>query len=50
MCARLRVQDIVTGKNFCFNQCHTKSFAFFFSGKLFYKAIENVFPVFASLI
>ena len=26
--ARLRRQDFATGKNFCFNQCHTKSFAF----------------------
>ena len=24
--ARLRVQDFGTGKNFCFNQCHIKSF------------------------
>ena len=28
-CARLRGQDFATGKNFSFNQCHTKSFAFF---------------------
>ena len=27
--ARLRGQDFATGKNFYFNQCHTKSFAFF---------------------
>ena len=27
--ARLRGQDFATGKNFSFNQCHTKSFAFF---------------------
>ena len=27
--ARLRGQDFATGKNFHFNQCHTKSFAFF---------------------
>ena len=44
--ARLRGQDFATGKNFSFNQCHTKSFVFFFSGKLL-KAIENFFPVFA---
>ena len=24
--ATLRVQDFGTGKNFCFNQCHNKSF------------------------
>ena len=29
MRARLRGQDFATGKNFSFNQCHTKSFAFF---------------------
>ena len=28
--ARLRGQDFATGKNLSFNQCHTKSFAFFF--------------------
>ena len=28
--ARLRGQDFATGKNFSFNQCHTKSFAFCF--------------------
>ena len=27
--ARLRGQDFATGKNFSFNQCHTRSFAFF---------------------
>ena len=27
--ARLRGQEFATGKNFSFNQCHTKSFAFF---------------------
>ena len=27
--ARLRGQDFATGKNFSFNQCNTKSFAFF---------------------
>ena len=27
--ARLRGQDFATGKNFSFNQCRTKSFAFF---------------------
>ena len=45
--ARLRGQDFVTGKNFSFNQYHTKSFAFFFRKSYFIKAIENVFPVFA---
>ena len=28
MRARLRGQDFSTGKNFSFNHCHTKSFAF----------------------
>ena len=28
-CARFGGQDFPTGKNFSFNQCHTKSFAFF---------------------
>ena len=32
-CARLRGQDFATAKNFSFNQCHTKSFAFFFLEK-----------------
>ena len=32
-----------TGKNFSFNQCHTKSFAFFFAGKLFYKSNRKLF-------
>ena len=41
--ARLRGQDFATGKNFSFNQCHTKSFAFFFSGKLFYKSNRKLF-------
>ena len=36
-----------TGKNFSFNQCHTKSFAFFSWESYFIKAIENFFPVFA---
>ena len=36
-----------TGKNFSFNQCHTKSFAFFCWESYFIKAIENFFPVFA---
>ena len=31
---RLRGRDFATGKNFSFNQCHTKSFAFFL-GKFF---------------
>ena len=30
--ARLRGQDFATGENFSFNQCHTKSFAFFSRG------------------
>ena len=42
-CARIRGQDFATGKNFSFNQCHTKSFAFFFSGKLFYKSNRKLF-------
>ena len=45
--ARLRGQDFATGKNFSFNQCHTKSFAFFSRESYFLKAIENFFPVFA---
>ena len=32
-CARLRVEDFATGKNFSFNQCHNKDF-FFFSQQL----------------
>ena len=44
--ARLRGQDFATGKNFSFNQCRTKSFAFFL-GKLFYKSNRKLFPVFA---
>ena len=45
--ARLRGQDFATGKNFSFNHCHTKSFAFFSQESYFIKAIENFFPVFA---
>ena len=30
-----------------FDQCHTKSFAFFSRESYFIKAIENFFPVFA---
>ena len=45
--ARLRGQDFATGKNSSFNQCHTKSFAFFSRESYFIKAIENFFPVFA---
>ena len=41
--ARLRGQDFATGKNFSFNQCHTKSFAFFSRESYFIKAIENFF-------
>ena len=41
-------QDFATGKNFSFNQCHTKSFAFFSRESYFMKAIENFFPVFGS--
>ena len=33
MRARLHGQDFAIGKNFSFNQCHTKSFVFFFLGK-----------------
>ena len=44
--ARLRGQDFATDKNFSFNQCHTKSSAFFL-GKLFYKSNRKLFPVFA---
>ena len=33
--ARLRGQDFATGKNFSFNQCHTKSFAFCFGKVIF---------------
>ena len=39
--------NFATGKNFSFNQCHTKSFAFFSRESYFIKAIENFFPVFA---
>ena len=46
-CARLCGEDFVTGKNFSFNQCLTKSFAFFSRESYFIKAIENFFPVFA---
>ena len=45
---RLRGQDFATGKNFSFNQRHTKSFAFFSWESYFIKAIENFFPVFAN--
>ena len=45
--ARLRGQDFATGKNFSFNQCHTKSFTFFSRENYFIKAIQNFFPVFA---
>ena len=45
--SRLRGQDFATGKNFSFNQCHTKRFAFFSRESYFIKAIENFFPVFA---
>ena len=44
---RLRGQDFATGKNFSFNQCYTKIFAFFSRESYFIKAIENFFPVFA---
>ena len=47
MRARLCGQDFATGKNFSFNQCHTKSFAFFPWEIYFIKAIENFFLVFA---
>ena len=30
-------------KNFSFNQCHTKTFAFFSSGKLLYKSNRKLF-------
>ena len=40
--ARLFGQDFATGKNFCFNQCHTKSFAFFL-GKLLYRSNRELF-------
>ena len=36
-----------TGKTFSFNQCHTKSFAFFSRESYCVKAIDNFFPVFA---
>ena len=45
--ARFRGQDFATGKNFSFNQCHTKSFAFFSKESYFIKAIEHFFPVYA---
>ena len=41
--ARLRGQDFATGNNFSFNQCRTKSFAFFSPGKLFYKSNRTLF-------
>ena len=34
MCARLRVQDFWTGKNFCFNQCDNREFLSFLLGKV----------------
>ena len=40
--ARLHGKDFATGKNFSFNQCHTKSFAFFL-GNLFYKSNRKLF-------
>ena len=40
-------QDFATGENFSFNQCHTKSFAFFSRESYLIQAIENFFPVFA---
>ena len=46
-CARLRVQDFATGKNFSSNQCHNKEFCVFSQEIYFIKAIENFFPVFA---
>ena len=45
--ARLRGQDFGTGKNFSFNQCYTKSSAFFSRESYFIKAMENFFPGFA---
>ena len=41
--ARLGVQDLRTGKNFCFNQYHKKEFLSFFSVKLFYKRNRKLF-------
>ena len=42
--ARLCGQDFATSKNFSFNLCHTKSFAFFSQeGKLFYKSNRQLF-------
>ena len=40
-------QDFAIGKNFSFNQCHTKSSMFFSPESYYIKAIENFFPVFA---
>ena len=40
--ARLRGQDFATGKNFSFNQSHTKSFAFF-SRESYYKSNRKLF-------
>ena len=45
--SRLRGQDFATGKNFSFNQCLTKSFAFFSRESYCIKAIETFFSVFA---
>ena len=47
MRARLREQDFATGKNFSFNHCHTKSFAFFLGKVILQKQWETFFPVFA---
>ena len=41
--ARLRGQDFAAAKNFSFNQCLTKEFCVFFSGKLFYKSNRKLF-------
>ena len=43
---RLRVKDFATGKNFSFNQCHNKGFAFFHR-KLIYKSDRKLLPEFA---
>ena len=48
--ARLGGQDFTTGKNFSFNQCYTKSFAFLSRESYFIKAIENFFLCLHSLI
>ena len=46
MHTKLCLQYFVTGKNFSFTKSLNKDF-YFISEKLFYKAIENFFPVFA---